>query len=127
MKDTTPTNENVPDYMEMSCSSQPPDLPPWTVRLCEAVFDITLNAQHLCEARTITVEDSCGLLMSALQWAKEFELKHSEKDGEDYTTLIDEYAEEMLLDQYGVSLGAGTRSHNCGTHHNKRGVASNVL
>lgn len=115
MKDTTPAKENVPDYMEMRCPSQPPELPLWTVRLCEAVFDIALNAQHLCETRMITVEDSRGLFMSVLQWAREFERKHSEEDVEDYITLIDEYAVEMLLEQYGVSLGTGIRSHNCGT------------
>lgn len=54
----------------------PRNLRPWTVRLCETVYDITLNAQHMCDYREIEVEDSRDLFASILQWAIEFEREH---------------------------------------------------
>ncbi len=81
---------------------QPRMLRPLTVRMCETVFDITLNAQHLCETKRIAVEDSRELFSSILQWAREFEAKYFDEQGRDYIGLIDEYAEDVLLAQYGA-------------------------
>lgn len=69
------------------------------------MFDLALNAQHLCAAKRITVEDSRDLFSSVMQWAREFELKCADEQGKDYITLIDEYAEDMLMGQYGVPVG----------------------
>lgn len=92
-------------HSEQKCQSDPHKVPPWITKLCEVVFDLALNAQHLCEAKRITVEDSRDLFSSVMQWAREFELKHSDEQGEDYIALIDEYAEDMLTEQYGASVG----------------------
>jgi len=87
---------------EMHHLDQPRVLRPWTVRMCETVFDIALNAQHLCETNRIAVEDSRELFASILQWAREFEAKYHDEQGWDYIGRIDEYAEDVLLAQYGV-------------------------
>lgn len=81
---------------------QPRVLRPWTVRMCETVFDIALNAQHLCETKRIAVEDSRELFSCILQWAQKFEAKYFDEQGRDYIGLIDEYAEDVLLAQYGA-------------------------
>ncbi len=90
---------------EMYHLDQPRVLHPWTVRMCETVFDIALNAQRLCETKRIVVEDSRELFSSVLQWAREFEAKYHDEQGRDYFGLIDEYAEDVLLAQYGMLDG----------------------
>ena len=83
----------------------PRHLKPWTVRLCETVYDITLNAQHMLETKEIEVDDSRDLYYTILQLAIEFEREHPGpwEDGEyptDYIDLIDEYASEKLTEFY---------------------------
>jgi len=108
-ENTTPATERQSDSRtEMYHLDQPRELRPWTVRMCETVFDITLNTQHLCEAKRIVVEDSRELFLSILQWAREFEAKHCDEQSRDYIELIDEYAEDMLLGQYGTPTETGT-------------------
>lgn len=86
---------------------KPIELPSWTIRLCETVYDITLNAQRMSEAGRIEAEDSRELFSSILWWAREFEEKHPEPwdngDDEviDYIELIDEFAEKKLIETYG--------------------------
>lgn len=84
----------------------PRHLRPWTVRLCETVYDITLNAQHMCDYGDIEAEDSRGLFASILQWATEFEREHpgpwdEENYPGDYIDLIDEFACDKLIETYG--------------------------
>lgn len=84
----------------------PRHLKPWTVRLCEAVYDITLNAQHMLETKEIEVDDSRNLFSFILQCAIEFERKYpgpwDQKDYPgDYMELIDGFTYEKLLGEYG--------------------------
>lgn len=80
---------------------------PWVVRMCETVYDITLNAQHMCETGRIEVEDSRELFGSIMQWAIEFEGKYpgpwEAGDGGtiDYIDLVNEFAEAKLFESYG--------------------------
>lgn len=84
----------------------PRHLRPWTVRLCETVYDITLAAQHMLEFGEVESDDSRGLFSSILQWAIEFEREHPGPWDEtdypaDYMELIDNYAYEKLMKAYG--------------------------
>lgn len=86
---------------------KPRDQRPWVVRMCETVYDITLNAQHMCETGRVEVEDSRDLFASIMQWAIEFEGKYPGScraaggGTADYIDLIDEFAEAKLLESYG--------------------------
>ena len=86
---------------------KPREQQPWVVRLCETVYDITLNAQHMCDTGRIEVEDSRELFASIMLWAREFEGKHpgpwdaGDDDTIDYIDLIDEFAETKLIESYG--------------------------
>ena len=76
------------------------------MRLCETVYDISLNAQHMCETGEIEVENSRELFSTILHLAINFERKHPGPwdDNEyptDYIDLVDEYACEKLAGIYG--------------------------
>lgn len=75
-------------------------------KLCECVYDISCTAQHLAAQHQIEFEDSRELFNTIYSWAKEFESTHQHEWGDDqhgdYIDAIDEFAEKMLLQTYGV-------------------------
>lgn len=104
--------EEESDSGEKVDLKMPRHLRPWTVRLCETVYDITLTAQDMCEGKSIEVGDSRELFSSILQWAMDFEREHpgpwDEEDYPgDYIDLVDEFAHEKLIEAYGKEFGDG--------------------
>ena len=97
-------DEDIADDMEHL--NLPRHLRPWTVRLCETVYDITLAAQHMIDTRMIENEDSRELFSFILKWAIGFEQEYpgpwdeTENPG-DYIDLIDQFAYEKLTERYG--------------------------
>lgn len=84
------------------------------VRLCEAIFDITLTAQWMIDHGDIEVENSRELYDFVCSCAVEFERTHPDdwddgkvhpdnwdKKKNDYILTIDDFAEKKLLERYG--------------------------
>lgn len=66
----------------------------------EVIADIAFTAGHMAGQGKLDIEDSRELMSNIASWAMEFERAFdSDRHGDDYMGLVDEYAELCLLNE----------------------------
>jgi hypothetical protein len=70
----------------------------------ETVADIAMTAGYMLANGEIRIEDSRELVRQIIKWAENFEVLHLDNEWNEITYIeaVDEYAEALLLEHYGV-------------------------